>query len=101
MLNWLQFGDVPRTAENQNVGSANTMKSRLTESQKEALTEARQALYDQQYGLIQSITRIQTSIDAAIEAGKEADAYDKDILVEAKAKLATAVMARETLTFLY
>ena len=50
------------------------MKSRLTESQKEALTEARQALYDQQYGLIQSITRIQTSIDAAIEAGKEADA---------------------------
>ena len=50
---------------------------------------------------MQSISRIQTSIDAAIEAGKEADAYDKDILVEAKAKLATAVMARETLSFLY
>ncbi len=97
----MQFGDVPRTAENQIVGLTNTMKSRLTESQKQALTEARQALYDQQYGLIQSITRIQTSIDAAIEEGKEADAYDRDMLVEAKAKLATAVMARETLTFLY
>ena len=77
------------------------MKSKLTESQKEALTEARQALWEQQNALVQSISRIQTSIDAAIEAGKEADAYDKDILVEAKAKLATAVMARETLSFLY
>ena len=97
----MQFGDVPRAAVNETSVQRNAMKSKLTESQKEALTEARQALWEQQYALVQSISRIQTSIDAAIEAGKEADAYDKDILVEAKAKLATAVMARETLSFLY
>ena len=54
----------------------------------DALHEARSALYSQQYELTNNIQRIQRSIDASIEAGKEASLFvtDGDVL-DLKAKV--------------
>lgn len=63
----------------------------------DALHEARSALYSQQYELTNNIQRIQRSIDASIEDGKEVEAFDKDLLQEAQVKLAKTIVAREIL----
>ena len=72
-------------------------KSKTPQSVLDALNEARCALYAQQYDLILNCQRIQRSLDAAKEAGKEADAFDASLLAEAKGKLADTILAREIL----
>jgi hypothetical protein len=82
-----------------NVGlNSNTMsKSKTPQSVVTALNEARSALYSQQFELIRNCQRIQRSIDSAVEAGKEVDSFDINLLAEAKGKLADTILARETL----
>ena len=72
-------------------------KPKTPQSVLEALNEARSALYSQQFELIRDISRIQRSIDASVEEGKEVDSFDSNLLAEAKTKLANTVMAREVL----
>jgi hypothetical protein len=72
-------------------------KSKTPQSVLDALHEARSALYSQQFELIRNCQRIQRSVDAAKEAGKEVDSFDINLLAEAKAKLADTILARETL----
>lgn len=82
----------------EHVGKPTVMaKSKTPQSVLDALHEARSALYSQQYELTSNIQRIQRSIDASIEDGKEVETFDKDLLQEAKIKLANTIMARETL----
>lgn len=82
-----------------NVGlTKHTMsKAKTPQSILTALNEARSALYAQQFELIRNCQRIQRSIDSAVEAGKEVDSFDTDLLTEAKGKLADTVLARENL----
>jgi hypothetical protein len=72
-------------------------KAKTPQSVVTALNEARSALYSQQFELIRNCQRIQRSIDAAVEAGKEVDSFDINLLAEAKGKLADTILARETL----
>ena len=72
-------------------------KAKTPQSILTALNEARSALYAQQFELIRNCQRIQRSIDSSVEAGKEVDSFDTDLLAEAKAKLADTVLARENL----
>ena len=72
-------------------------KSKTPQSVLDALNEARSALYAQQYDLILNCQRIQRSIDAALETGKEVDSFDAGLLSEAKSKLADTILAREIL----
>ena len=82
----------------EHVGKPKVMaKSKTPQSVLDALHEARSALYSQQYELTNNIQRIQRSIDASIEAVKEVEAFDKDLLKEAKVKLANTIVAREIL----
>ena len=72
-------------------------KSKTPQSVLDALNEARSALYAQQYDLILNCQRIQRTLDAAKEAGKEVDSFDVSLLAEAKGKLADTILAREVL----
>lgn len=72
-------------------------KAKTSQSILTALNEARSALYSQQFELIRNCQRIQRSIDAAVDAGKEVDSFDINLLAEAKGKLADTILARENL----
>ena len=82
-----------------NVGlTKHTMpKAKTPQSVLNALNEARSALYSQQFELVRDCQRIQRSIDAAVEEGKEVDSFDANLLAEAKLKLANTILSREAL----
>ena len=72
-------------------------KAKTPQSVLNALNEARSALYSQQFELVRDCQRIQRSIDAAVEEGKEVDSFDANLLAEAKLKLANTILSREAL----
>jgi acyl-[acyl carrier protein]--UDP-N-acetylglucosamine O-acyltransferase len=85
-----------RSKRNAGLNSNTMSKSKTPQSVVTALNEARSALYSQQFELIRNCQRIQRSIDSAVEAGKEVDSFDINLLAEAKGKLADTILARET-----